>query len=216
MTSAETDVRLVVFDLGRVLIRLWDGWEHACAAAGILLPPERAQLSAETLAVIEEISARYDTGMIDADRFAREIAPHRGLEAADIIKLVHLVLRDPFPGVEALLDDLHDAGIDTACLSNTCEPHWSMMLTPGGAHSLPLHRLKHRFASHLLGLRKPDARIYEHVERETGYRGSQIVFFDDLAANVDAATERGWLGCRIQTDEPMTEARQHLAAIGAL
>ena len=55
-------------------------------------------------------------------------------------------------------------------------------------------RLTHRFASHLCGLCKPDAAIFEHVERTTGVPPSQILFFDDLAENVDAAKSRGWRG----------------------
>ncbi len=71
-------------------------------------------------------------------------------------------------------------------------------------------RLRHRFASHELGLNKPDPAIYHHVERQLGYTGKQILFFDDAEENVIAAREVGWRAEGIDpardTARQMTEA----------
>ena len=74
-----------------------------------------------------------------------------------------------------------------------------------------LLRARHRFASHLLGLVKPDPAIYRAVERETGHPGSRILFFDDLEANVRGAREVGWTGVRV--DPRGDTAAQMLAAL---
>ena len=53
-------------------------------------------------------------------------------------------------------------------------------------------RLRHRHASHLLGLAKPDAAIYHAFAHQTGFSPNRIVFFDDLAENIQAARASGW------------------------
>ena len=39
---------------------------------------------------------------------------------------------------------------------------------------------------------KPDARLYEVVERESGRRGAEILYLDDRPENVAAGAARGW------------------------
>jgi len=66
------------------------------------------------------------------------------------------------------------------------------------------------------GLRKPDDAIYAHVERATGVPGGQIVFFDDVEENVEAARRRGWRACHVdpRPDDPLSQVRAFLAAQG--
>ena len=91
------------------------------------------------------------------------------------------------------------------------------MTNPADPNYLSLERLTHRFASHLVGIRKPDAAIYEHVERSTGVAPSSILFFDDLEANVVAAQRRGWRAHQIRIDDdPVAQARAHLRAARVL
>ena len=47
------------------------------------------------------------------------------------------------------------------------------------------------FLSHKMGLRKPDAKIYEKVIKEIGAAPEQCIFFDDLQENLNAAKEVG-------------------------
>jgi 2-haloacid dehalogenase len=39
---------------------------------------------------------------------------------------------------------------------------------------------------------KPDARIYEVVERLSGRRGAEILYLDDRPENVQGGLTRGW------------------------
>ena len=210
-------IQLVCFDLGRVLIRICDGWRHACEVAGIEVPAGLAELSAAQMVEIDEIVGRYDSGVIDTAAFAQEIAPYRGLRAQDVIRVQEVYLRGPYPGTTQLIDDLVRAGCKTACLSNTTDNHWRMMLDASGPNYLPLERLTWRFASHLIGAMKPHDEIYEHVERESGVSPASILFFDDLEANVAAAAGRGWNAHRIRTDnDPIAQARTVLRDRGVL
>jgi putative hydrolase of the HAD superfamily len=69
------------------------------------------------------------------------------------------------------------------------------------------------FASHLIGLRKPDARVYHHVATELGVEPSDLVFFDDNAANVEAALGLGMQAWRVEGIEAL---RKRLMALGYL
>ena len=204
-------VSLVVFDLGRVLIRLCDGWQHACELAGVKLPPGVLAVSDAERSRIEQLSGLVDTGAIDLATYAREIASLRGLLPDDILAIQDIFLRGPYPGAIELLDELHAAGIQTACLSNTHDYHWRQMLDPAGSNFLPIERMTYRFASHLVRTRKPLDAIYEHVERTTGLPPQSILFFDDLEANVAAAARRGWQVHRVTPcDDPIRAIRQRL------
>src|SRR5204862_3482771 len=121
-----------------------------------------------TKAAMDAVIERYDTGRIDLETFAREVAPFRGnLAPADIIGAHDAFLQGPYPGANELLGDLHAAGVKTACLSNTGQGHWKQVNDPADPNFLPLARFSYRFASHLVGVMKPKDGIYEHVERET-------------------------------------------------
>ena len=209
------DLPLVIFDLGRVLIRICDGWSHACELAAVAVPGGVNELDEPTSRRVEELTGKLDTGRIDLDTFARELAPLRGLRPQDVIRIQQIYLRGPYPGAVELLDELHGAGVQTACLSNTSDNHWRMMTNPADPNYLPLERLTHRFASHLIGVRKPHDAIYEHVERVSGKRVDRIVFFDDLEANVAAAARRGWRARQIRIDaDPIAQVRSHLRGYG--
>jgi putative hydrolase of the HAD superfamily len=208
-------ISLVIFDLGRVLVRICDDWNHACALAGVSAPA--GELSAADRAAAEAVVARYDRGMIDLDSFARQIGPILGQPREHVVAAQEIYLRGAYPGAAELIEDLSRAGVRTACLSNTTEIHWRMMLDPASPHFLPLERMTWRFASFQLGCRKPDDSIYQCVERDTQAEPRSILFFDDVEANVAAAARRGWNAELIRADcEPIAQARTHLARRGVL
>jgi putative hydrolase of the HAD superfamily len=208
--GAAHGIELVCFDIGRVLLRICDDWQHACRLAGIAVPP--AVSKGPPPPAVDDLIRRYDTGAIDLDTFAREMAPLSRMAPRDIVRLQEHYLLGAYPGVADLLDELVTTGVRTACLSNTADPHWQMMQDRSGPHYLPLERLNYRFASHLVGFRKPDDAIYAHVERETGLSGNRIVFFDDVEENVQAAARRGWRACRVDPtpDDPLPQVRRFL------
>jgi glucose-1-phosphatase len=206
-----SDVQLVVFDLGRVLIRICDGWRNACEVAGVPVPAGAGEFDESTKRRVDEIVGRLDSGACDLQTFAGEYGPCCGLAPADVVRIQQVYLRGPYPGAAELLDELTATGVQTACLSNTHDTHWRMMLDTASANYLPLERLTHRFASHLVGMRKPFAAIYEHVERTAHVAPGAILFFDDLEPNVTAARRRGWQGRIIRTDaDPIAQVRHHL------
>lgn len=208
-------VKLVVFDLGRVLIRICESWQHACQVAGVPVP-FRA-LDDATKAQMHELVCANEVGAVDQAGFCERASRLFDTDPAHVAASSDAYILGAFPGAIELLEELMALGYETACLSNTNARHWSIMLDPAGASSLPLDRLTYRFASQEIGARKPDDAIYEHVERVSGKRGGQIIFFDDLAENVAAATRRAWRAHQIRIDtDPIPQVRAHLRDAGVL
>jgi putative hydrolase of the HAD superfamily len=141
-----------------------------------------------------------------------------GLAPQDVTAVWNAYTRGTYAGAAELLDELRAAKVTTACLSNTNATHWGLMHDPASHSYFPFDRLTHAFASHLLKLRKPDDAIYAHVEKATGVGADGIVFFDDVAENVDAARRRGWHAHRIDPapDDPLPQVRAQLTAHGVL
>lgn len=73
--------------------------------------------------------------------------------------------------------------------------------------------LDYQFASHLMGVAKPASETYSAFDARTGYHGKEILFFDDLAENVEAARQAGWWAERIDHDgDAANQVRGYLMA----
>ena len=63
------------------------------------------------------------------------------------------------------------------------------------------------------GAMKPDARLYEVVERESGRHGAEILYLDDRPENVAAGAARGWQVILQETPEKSRAAIQQLGLL---
>ena len=63
------------------------------------------------------------------------------------------------------------------------------------------------------GAMKPDAKLYEVVERESKRRGNEILYFDDRPENVAAGLERGWQAVLHESPEKTLAAVQKLGVL---
>lgn len=187
-------IDLVVFDLGRVLVRIADDWLHAAELARIELRLHRD--CPVFLPGMREAVDLNERGHIDAAEFDRRIAGLvDGLHVEQVDRMIQVWLRGCYAGTGELLAELHQRGVATACLSNTNSRHWRLMFDPAAANGVdfsPLHQLRHKFASHLMRSRKPEPEIYARMEAAVGVRPDRILFFDDLPDNITVARQRGW------------------------
>jgi glucose-1-phosphatase len=215
--------RLVCFDLGGVLIRICGSWSESCHAAGLAARDEPAPEVDEKR---RSLTAQLDLGRISFDAWAADVSRvFQGLYSPEEAKRAHDAIgQEEQAGALALVDALHDAGVATACLSNTNHPHWVRLAHHDGVAPLAgepeypaVARLKTHFASHLLGLAKPDGAIYAEVERLVGLPGRDILFFDDRAENIDAARRRDWRAHQIDPQrDPVGQVREYLRRYGLL
>lgn len=217
-------MRLICFDLGGVLVRICDTWAEARAAAGLAARGEPFDPAAEEER--RRLTALLDIGRITVEEWAAALSQALdGAYTPDELKRVHdAISQEEHAGALVLVDELDDAGVETACLSNTNRAHWTRLVHHDGAAPLPgdpeypsVARLKRHFASHLLALAKPDDAIYAALERLTDLRGDEILFFDDRIENVEAALRRNWRAHRIDPrGDTVALVREHLCRYGVL
>lgn len=184
--ASARSIRAVCFDLGGVLVRINRNWEDALYEAGI------------RNGVVGELTAfplleQFQIQAISEDEYLEALQQFLRVEdAAQALTVHNLILRDPYPGTLELIEELHDQGVITGCLSNTNAPHWQEMEYSGRFPNF--NALQHRVASQELRLQKPDPEMFQAFEDLTKTRPHEIVFFDDTEEHVEAARDRGWKG----------------------
>jgi FMN phosphatase YigB (HAD superfamily) len=205
-------VEVVVFDLGRVLVRICDGWDHAARLAevpGFVMPSEP-----EALRRLAAATHASETGRLGTEAFCAEVGAVLGIAAGAVRRASDLYIRGHYPLTVLLLQELRAKGVRTACLSNTNENHWRMM------SELPyrLDLLGVRLASQVLGRRKPERACFEEAERRLGVSGGRILFFDDALENLAAAAELGWQTEHVPPglEDPTELLRERLVARGIM
>lgn len=62
------------------------------------------------------------------------------------------------------------------------------------------------FASHQIGMRKPELQAFNHIAREIGVDPAAIVFFDDLLENVEGAIAAGLQGVCVRSPKDVRDA----------
>lgn len=192
-----TDVRLVCFDLGGVVVKICRSWAEGCRAAGVR--HEAVAQTPEFASSLALFSRAHHTGETDAATFAADVAALAPgvYDAGQILAIHHAWIRDEYDGVAELVDHIHAAGIETAVLSNTNDAHWSRL-----ASYPTVQKIKRLFASHLLGAVKPDPEAFRAVERCVGRSGDEILFFDDTEVNVESARSLGWRAVCVDPARP--------------
>ena len=211
----QVSIRAVVVDVGGVLERVddasWpqiliDRWEkRAGRPTGHVLSALAEHAPGDTIA----------TGRLDEQQIKALYADILGLDDASIAELM-TEMWDAYCG--ELDVDMRDfvAGLrpsyKTAILSNSAD----------GARREEQRRYDFDSLvdvivySHEVGLAKPDPAIYELTEKYLGVEPHEIVFIDDVDANITAATERGWRAVlHTSTGESIRQVRALLATHGA-
>ena len=184
---------------------------EAHESAGLPFPPPSGPEFEARLAALP----RRGNDTVDSARYFAVFADaSQGVyTAADVRRISDASLSGEYPGISRVFDALEAVSIDTAVLSNTNDEHWARLFaqTPGKPEFPTLVRARHRFASHLLGVEKPDPRAYRHVERATRHAADRILYFDDMLGNVEGARAVGWTAELIgHTGDP---AAQMLASL---
>ena len=238
-TQSARDISWVVFDLGGVIVRIHHSWQHAAAAAGVSgainsthdVARAHAPNSTSDAAPNSTPHSMFDPTLHRADDFRTLVSEQqRGmlshddfcsgvsqltsgvLSAQDVARIHTAVIVGAYDGVEQLVLQLNKRGLSTACLSNTNHQHWQFM------HSMAaFNAIQHRHASHLFQLEKPNQAIFRAFESATQARPVDILYFDDLADNIAAATQAGWRAILIDPhSETVPQIHRALATHGVL
>lgn len=212
--SGAPEISLVCFDWGGVLLRICRGFGEGCERAGLDVRLDTDD--PDLYSVQRTIAAEYQIGRLGEGAFFKSVSESTGgAYSPDEVALIHDAwLIEEYPGADALVGELHALdGVETGMLSNTNARHWARR----EQDFMLAGSLDHQHASHLLGLAKPDERIFRAFERETGRSAGDIVFFDDLPDNIEAANAAGWRGVLIDHEgDTATQMRSALGGLGVL
>jgi HAD superfamily hydrolase (TIGR01509 family) len=181
MTKAPT----VVFDLGKVLL----DFDYAKSSRLFAARSKASAADVEKLINHSPLLYRYETGLMTRQEFYREVTTTTSFNGTiDEFGEIFADIFEPIPEMVELQAALRKHGIPTFIFSNTND------LAIG--HIRQKYPFFGNFDGYVLsyehGAMKPTAKLYEVVERETGRRGSEIIYLDDRAENVDAGAGRGW------------------------
>jgi glucose-1-phosphatase len=195
----------LLFDLGRVVLDIDFSRAFACWA-------RHAGCEAEKLVgrlSVGELNHRHERGEIgDAEYFAGQCAA-MGIALSDdqFLEGWNAIFAGEMPGIAPLLERAAQC-LPLYAFSNTNGAHVEHFST---AYAGVLGHFREVFLSNAIGLRKPDAAAYDHVVNAIGVPAGRIVFFDDLAANIEGARARGLKAVHVKTPDDVAEV---LAALG--
>jgi putative hydrolase of the HAD superfamily len=194
----------LLFDLGRVVIDIDFSQALSCWARHALCAPE--DIAARF--VRDEAYRRHELGTIsDADYFASlRRALGIGISDAAFLEGWNAVFAGEMPDIAALLAR---AGrqLPLYAFSNTNRPHVAHF---SQAYADVLGHFKTVFLSSSMGLRKPDREAFEHVVKAIGVPPSRIVFFDDLAENIEGARSCGLITVHVTSADDVSAALKAL------
>ncbi len=211
-------VRMVCFDWGGVILRHCRSWEEGCAAAGLDL---RIDARCEQgIARRRELTRLHQVGKFEHSQYLQALRDAVGgvYAVEELAKLHDAWLLDEYEGVHEVIASLASTPwLETGLLSNTNHAHWVTHLPSDDAPARypTAGLLKHRHASHLMGLMKPGQEIYREFERLTSCASHEILFFDDLEENVRTARALGWHAVHVDhTGDTASQIKQALKTHG--
>jgi len=176
---------VVVFDLGKVLV----DFDYTIAAKKVAA---RSAITIENLHDFLSSSpllVQLESGLLTPHQFYTEIQKATGFTgSADEFTNYFADIFAPMPPMVELHAALRKRQIPTYIFSNT--------------NDIAIGHIRRQYPffgnfdgyilSYEVGAMKPQAKIYEALEKLCGRRGAEIFYIDDRLENVQAGAARGW------------------------
>lgn len=183
------EIRTIVFDLGNIIVdvnyrRFTDfmAWDYERFLDFYHTPFFR----------------EYETGKKSTEEFFEEICKFLPVKKNDSEKYkdtIHLTfpIRYEIWGLVHFLRKYYPINLlsNTNALDFENLDKWMDLRAP----------FNHVFTSYEQGCLKPSAEIYTAAEAMFGYKGSEILFFDDRQENIDGALRAGWNAVKVEKSE---------------
>jgi HAD superfamily hydrolase (TIGR01509 family) len=199
-------IEVVIFDLGKVLV----DFDYSIAAPKIAARTRMSPLELISFFMRSPLLLQYETGLITSQEFYREVSAGTGF-AGSFDEFAGF-FGDIFDPIEPMIQahaSLRQRGIPTYIFSNTNE-----LAIQHVSRNYPFYQT---FDGHILSYQhkamKPDARLYEVVERLCGRRGSSVLYLDDRPENVAAGAARGWQVILHESPDKSCEAFERLGLL---
>jgi len=201
-----TTPKIVVFDLGKVLV----DFDYGIAARHLATHCKVTVDEINHYIATSPLLFRYETGLMTREAFYTEVCSVTGF-GGDIEQFGGF-FADIFAEIPPMVE-LHAAlrkrGLPTFIFSNT--------------NDLAISHIRRNFPffsnfdgyilSYEVQAMKPDAKIYEALEKMSGYRGAAVLYLDDRPENVEAGAARGW---QVILQEDPAKTRAAIEKLGLL
>ncbi len=197
---------VVVFDLGKVLV----DFDYTIAAKKIA---SKGTILAEKIyefIALSPLLFKYETGLVTRQEFFDAVCETTGY-AGDLEEFAGF-FADIFTPIDPMVElhsALREARIPTYIFSNT--------------NDLAISHIRKNFPffnnfdgyilSYEVGAMKPDAKIYEALEKMAGKRGPDVLYLDDRLENISAGAARGWQVILQETPEKTLAAIRKLGLL---
>jgi FMN phosphatase YigB (HAD superfamily) len=198
--------KVVVFDLGKVLV----DFDYGIAARKLAARSRSAAGPAQHLLDCMPILMRYERGLLTTEEFYHEIRAVIGYEGS--LPEFGDAFADIFWPIEPMVQlhaDLRRRAVPTYVFSNTND-----LAVTHIRQNFPFYR---DFEAYVLsyehGAMKPEAALYEVVERVTARREGEILYLDDRPENIEAGAARGWQVILQETPEKSWAAVRRLGLL---
>ena len=198
--------RAVIFDLGKVLV----DFDYSIAARRIAARGQMTLLEIAAYINQSSLFVEYESGRVTTQQFFDEIRKATGFRG-DLAEFSNC-FADIFTAIEPMIRlqaTLQQRGMSAYAFSNTNE-----LAAEHIRRSFPFYS---KFDGCILsfehGAMKPDARLYEVVERQSGRREAEILYLDDRPENIAAGAARGWQVILHESPEKSRAAIQKLGLL---
>ena len=174
---------LLLFDLGGVLVE-FSGFRDLRPL--LRVPQSESDIRRQWIAC--PIVRAFEVGHLTPQQFAERFVAAWNITVPEheFLCAFRMWTRGFLPGARELLTALRER-YRLACLSNSNALHWER-----NAQELDLFApFEAALSSHLLGSHKPDPIIFQRALAALHMEAGAVVFFDDVAANVESARDVG-------------------------
>ena len=202
---APGDADALLFDLGQVVFRIDFTKALACWAGHAGCPP--ADIAARF--VRDETYRHHEIGKVSDEAYFDSLRRALGITIShdQFLEGWNAIFAGEIDGIAPLLARAAQH-FPLYVFSNTNRPHVDYFTKTYADTLKPFREL---YLSSTIGMRKPDAAAFDHVVQAIGKPASRILFFDDLAENVEGARARGLKAVHVKSSRDVADA---LAALG--
>lgn len=201
----DSNIKAIIFDFGGVLINIdYNATIRAFQNLGIEDFDEMYSQAAQSN-LFDEI----ETGKISAQRFINGVLDYlpSGTSPNKVVEAWNAMILDvPASRIE-LLKRLKTEGYKIFLLSNTNEIHIDLAYREWDKVSdqRPQEIFDHVYLSNEIGMRKPDAEIFEFVCEKQGLTPSETLFIDDSIQHIHGAKKIGLQTYHLTPDRSLQE-----------
>ncbi|EJN14804.1 haloacid dehalogenase superfamily protein, subfamily IA, variant 3 with third motif having DD or ED [Bradyrhizobium sp. YR681] len=194
----------LLFDLGRVVLDIDFSRAIACWAGHAGCEPG----AIVARYVRDEAYCLHEVGKISDEEYFQSLRNSLGIGISDaqFLEGWNAIFAGEMPDIAELLPRAAKQ-MPLYAFSNTNRPHVDYF---SKEYADVLGHFRTLYLSSSIGLRKPDAAAFDHVVDAMGVPASRIVFFDDLAENIEGARARGLTAVHVTSPRDVGNALKAL------